>query len=285
MATADGRAAMEPVLGGRDDLRWWLAKDGFRWAAMEPVLGGRDDGASVTDLPRPAVSRNGARPWRTGRRLSIGITVARGRSRNGARPWRTGRPVQPVGAFGPSGRPQWSPSLADGTTCSRPCSASPGTGRNGARPWRTGRPIPAWPRRSPSTGRNGARPWRTGRRSIPHALQAIIAGPQWSPSLADGTTDYARPVWYGIRGRNGARPWRTGRPTPAGSMNSKLAEPQWSPSLADGTTRTTSRKAEQPVLAAMEPVLGGRDDRRQLSQVRCPQRSRNGARPWRTGRR
>jgi len=59
---------MEPVLGGRDDLRYSMADAIALEAAMEPVLGGRDDAPPITDRPASV------------------------------------------------NRPQWSPSLADGTT-------------------------------------------------------------------------------------------------------------------------------------------------------------------------
>jgi len=60
--------------------------------------------------------------------------------------------------------------------------------------------------------------------------------PQWSPSLADGTTQAGR------------------------ERRAAIARPQWSPSLADGTTRVIRVLHEDQLLAAMEPVLGGRDD-------------------------
>jgi len=66
-------AAMEPVLGGRDDHRR-VDRDGrHRLAAMEPVLGGRDDDYLDYNPSREAVGRrNGARPWRTGRHRRVG---------------------------------------------------------------------------------------------------------------------------------------------------------------------------------------------------------------------
>jgi len=66
-----GKAAMEPVLGGRDDLPGSSCLPPAHRAAMEPVLGGRDDD----------------------HRLAVDA--------------------------GQGQRPQWSPSLADGTTRSR----------------------------------------------------------------------------------------------------------------------------------------------------------------------
>jgi len=62
--------------------------------------------------------------------------------------------------------------------------------------------------------------------------------PQWSPSLADGTTTVQDII---------------------GRMQNL---PQWSPSLADGTTERTTMATTRDGRAAMEPVLGGRDDPR-----------------------
>jgi len=180
---------MEPVLGGRDDLPRVQAPLRGVVAAMEPVLGGRDDSHSAAVI-------NGSQA------------------------------------------PQWSPSLADGTTASgrrptperRRAAMEPVLGgrddrddgvnevgcifrRNGARPWRTGRP-PRLARLSRfASSRNGARPWRTGRPSVSPPAWDRRPAPQWSPSLADGTTK-------GLTDANQAIYW-----------------PQWSPSLADGTTR------------------------------------------------
>jgi len=68
------------------------------------------------------------------------------------------------------------------------------------------------------------------------ALACGTYGPQWSPSLADGTT-------------------------PSAVIDRVcLVQPQWSPSLADGTTRLPLAVRPQQLRAAMEPVLGGRDD-------------------------
>jgi len=89
-----------------------------------------------------------------------------------------------------------------------------------------------------------------------------LHGPQWSPSLADGTTS----------------PWES---APA----SHAAAPQWSPSLADGTTANYRVLAASVCYAAMEPVLGGRDDAPGGACARSQVAGRNGARPWRTGRR
>jgi len=71
--------------------------------------------------------------------------------------------------------------------------------------------------------------------------QKYVAGvsgdaPQWSPSLADGTT-----------GEHVAR-------------QHQRCVPQWSPSLADGTTGARAPAGTDVLGAAMEPVLGGRDD-------------------------
>jgi len=61
--------------------------------------------------------------------------------------------------------------------------------------------------------------------------------PQWSPSLADGTTGMGK-----------------------SPLELTWAQPQWSPSLADGTTRPARCGDGRAGVAAMEPVLGGRDD-------------------------
>jgi len=205
---------------------------------MEPVLGGRDDPAA-------------AEPTRSGRSR-----------RNGARPWRTGRQVLAAQIQQESGWPQWSPSLADGTTpqpslrldqhvraAMEPvlggrddarrnrCASRAGNRRNGARPWRTGRPGPDLGRDSLLRCRNGARPWRTGR-----------------------PTRKGKVSRAGM-GRNGARPWRTGRRRATSARSRSGARPQWSPSLADGTTVHGTSMAPSGCVAAMEPVLGGRDDR------------------------
>jgi len=155
---------MEPVLGGRDDHVADNAARLAKLAAMEPVLGGRDDAG--VDCP--------------GARLPVS--------------------------------PQWSPSLADGTT------------------------------------------------AIAGSCRCRLLAPQWSPSLADGTTC-----------RESGRPW-------------PVSAPQWSPSLADGTTRGAPRGPVLDRVAAMEPVLGGRDDLPPGFRTLNSLPGRNGARPWRTGR-
>jgi len=133
--------------------------------------------------------------------------------------------------------------------------------------------------------RNGARPWRTGRPVGLNEDEARLLMPQWSPSLADGTT-LALALLVIDQGM-----------------------PQWSPSLADGTTRHRQDPGRRPGQAAMEPVLGGRDDPCELMNLsHCSwaamepvlggrddehrggpgggeHHGRNGARPWRTGRR
>jgi len=205
---------------------------------MEPVLGGRDDPSRIRPCACAIWSRNGARPWRTGRLPGLGAycrpayppqwspsladgTTGRARRRgpaaarrNGARPWRTGRPGGNCAACTSPGRPQWSPSLADGTTARyhRDRLGLPHR-RNGARPWRTGRPTPGTAVPSPARRRNGARPWRTGRQPDDGTWAHAVRVPQWSPSLADGTTRHGGilPV-LSMYSRNGARPWRTGRP-------------------------------------------------------------------------
>jgi len=89
---------------------------------------------------------------------------------------------------------------------------------------------------------------------------ALGVPPQWSPSLADGTTGHGQKVVrHPSHCRNGARPWRTGRRD--GTIPAPVTiTPQWSPSLADGTTSTRPYGALLSYEAAMEPVLGGRDD-------------------------
>jgi len=305
---------------------------------MEPVLGGRDDRHPPASPVRPVPRRNGARPWRTGRRqqlldlrvqveqpqwspsLADGTTGARDRAigpghpaamepvlggrddapagpvtarrrrprRNGARPWRTGRPPPVLSTRHASVMPQWSPSLADGTTAdvlrsgrlghelghaamepvlggrddplTRPPTGEP-SGRNGARPWRTGRPAARDLLPAREFRRNGARPWRTGRLVVTCGKCGTDFTPQWSPSLADGTT------CSGMVGLLG------------------LALPQWSPSLADGTTPRLRHALSVAAGAAMEPVLGGRDDCAPEPLDHRRSTCRNGARPWRTGRR
>jgi len=106
---------MEPVLGGRDDRREALRQRGDRAAAMEPVLGGRDDIGRVRG--RGGAGAAAMEPVLGGRddvatRAAYNLVKP---SRNGARPWRTGRPG-PTGTCAPEAWPQWSPSLADGTT-------------------------------------------------------------------------------------------------------------------------------------------------------------------------
>jgi len=286
-----GQAAMEPVLGGRDDgplpprpsraptsPQWSPSlADGTtdtryggsfscttpQWspsladgtttgrrhlaprcprAAMEPVLGGRDDPAW-----RDSASLIDVQPqWSPS--LADGTTMKRA--------------GQHVGVS----VPQWSPSLADGTTSPVMPALARGSCRNGARPWRTGRPAghrtvscaltrPQW---SPSLA--------DGTTSVSDGDVPEMMSPQWSPSLADGTTSSSP----GLRGtgracRNGARPWRTGRLTVIICGPAMGVEPQWSPSLADGTTHLGEAAPVHQHRAAMEPVLGGRDDPPQFS--------------------
>jgi len=156
---------------------------------MEPVLGGRDD---QHRLARGQGGGNAAmEPVLGGRDDALEALLDY---------------VNPA-------QPQWSPSLADGTTGARSRSRHRRRRRrNGARPWRTGRPNRPGGTHRRSAGRNGARPWRTGRRPGSSEPAARIPTPQWSPSLADGTT----------------------RIRPSGRRT--RVSPQWSPSLADGTT-------------------------------------------------
>jgi len=232
-------AAMEPVLGGRDDRDRFGEMGGVDPAAMEPVLGGRDDARGPAERPAREARRNGARPWRTGRRAAALLpyvkdnppqwspSLADGTTGDGAAriPGAEVAAMEPVlggrddatgdpSGFLPNG-PQWSPSLADGTTPHHRRQGRPaGHRRNGARPWRTGRPRTPGRVSERTGGRNGARPWRTGRHLGGTGNGFGSAAPQWSPSLADGTTSTAFP----------------------GSAPLPVL-PQWSPSLADGTTR------------------------------------------------
>ncbi len=227
---------------------------------MEPVLGGRDDlgiMAKVLDAITAAME-----PVLGGRDDSI---------QAGQGNWTLA--------------PQWSPSLADGTTRSRrrdraarhPAAMEPVLGgrddlaaklrqplchsrRNGARPWRTGRRhLPGW-RHARNHCRNGARPWRTGR---PEAKAAVA--------------QYGEAAMEPVLGGRDDDPALVAVPV--------TVEPQWSPSLADGTTGQAAARYEVQADAAMEPVLGGRDDQRTRGSAGAARRGRNGARPWRTGRR
>jgi len=299
---------MEPVLGGRDDPGPGMPLAAAIRAAMEPVLGGRDDLPRPPARPAPARCRNGARPWRTGRppRSCRGSAICCGRNgarpwrtgrpsspatspepascRNGARPWRTGRPLEYACGVHRLPAPQWSPSLADGTTIALPRPWPGLRRRNGARPWRTGRPSGVPICHVSIACRNGARPWRTGRPEPKIRSDGVQFPPQWSPSLADGTTgSLSQTASTDSYGRNGARPWRTGRlrarrPGRRAGSRRNGARP-W---------RTGRRGCRHPARAgrpaAMEPVLGGRDDGRCAPRPRVRHRGRNGARPWRTGR-
>jgi len=229
---------------------------------MEPVLGGRDDYYWDEPAKQTRQGRNGARPWRTGRR-ALGVRVMHADA----------AAMEPVlgGRDDPPSR-----LAAWRSTCCR----------NGARPWRTGRPRrSSRPRRS-GRGRNGARPWRTGRLAtlaVEHvandaaAMEPVLGGrddrpeaaiivrcrhlPQWSPSLADGTTE---------------------RLTAAPDC---VLWPQWSPSLADGTTVRHWRRSDHYAVCrnGARPWRTGR--RHCDGPGRAASSCRNGARPWRTGRR
>jgi len=203
---------------------------------MEPVLGGRDDSSTSRSGTRARLRRNGARPWRTGRPPPAPTAPQGRRSRNGARPWRTGRP-QAVSGLHPA---QYR--------------------RNGARPWRTGRPFPVTAGRRSSPCRNGARPWRTGRQGG-GAAPARLARAAMEPVLG-GRDDppLGKPSRALQSCRNGARPWRTGRLAGLAANDAVQLLPQWSPSLADGTTPLRPPALRRAKSAAMEPVLGGRDD-------------------------
>jgi len=69
------------------------------------------------------------------------------------------------------------------------------------------------------------------------------------------------------------------------ALEAAIMSPQWSPSLADGTTPEHRPQLVQLHWAAMEPVLGGRDDPAHGRRTAARRPGRNGARPWRTGRR
>jgi len=106
---------MEPVLGGRDDDDGHRDQGQRRDAAMEPVLGGRDD---QLQTPRCKNRCSAAMEPVLGGRDDVTMTPMRASSpgRNGARPWRTGRLAQADLVYTFRTPPQWSPSLADGTT-------------------------------------------------------------------------------------------------------------------------------------------------------------------------
>jgi len=257
--------------------------DRRRMAAMEPVLGGRDDvdyaeelAASIQPQWSPSLADGttfGREPKRIRHvvpqwspSLADGTTVIR----------RAPSLVYSV--------PQWSPSLADGTTrvrgllCAR-CNAAmePVLGGRDDRAGIRG-VAPA------DNRRNGARPWRTGRRAASLPRPRRPTSPQWSPSLADGTTvgfprqspPVTRPQW--------SPSLADGTTWPSSARAGSPTLPQWSPSLADGTTRHLREPPAGEAEAAMEPVLGGRDDRRRGPSFRRAGPCRNGARPWRTGR-
>ncbi len=191
-------AAMEPVLGGRDDAPM-VPSPGTSpttRAAMEPVLGGRDD-----------LDWDQYLQWLSG--------------------------------------PQWSPSLADGTT--QQTSAREG-----------GRIMPQW-RPSLADGTTSAA-CRSRCRASAAAMEPVLGGrDDTGPAGCSLTT---------VSCRNGARPWRTGRPDRPRGCGWPGARPQWSPSLADGTTAGAARPGPDVDHAAMEPVLGGRDD--VTARTACP---------------
>jgi len=180
--------------------------------------------------------------------------------------------------------PQWSPSLADGTTRDPaqrqvrrlPAAMEPVLGGRDDGP--TGR------RAGPSPGRNGARPWRTGRLAVIQQIVQAPPEPQWSPSLADGTTCCRRSVPRLPRAA-AMEPVLGGRDDSvrlgAGARRDQAAmEP-----VLGGRDDADRRMADGPAIpAAMEPVLGGRDDLSPRAGHSPAIRRRNGARPWRTGR-
>jgi len=164
--------------------------------------------------------------------------------------------------------PQWSPSLADGTTgvdrdqrgVGSLAAMEPVLGGRDDRPGQE-------PRRRRCGCRNGARPWRTGRLERGWLKFRVRDGPQWSPSLADGTTIMTEPGTVTIT-LAAMEPVLGGRDDPAlSTLPGASCSPQWSPSLADGTTVGVGADGGFHVLAAMEPVLGGRDDGRRRVQI------------------
>jgi len=179
---------------------------------MEPVLGGRDDGRGVVSHRCSPSRRNGARPWRTGRRpLSLPPRHHK-RQPQWSPSLADGTTFSLNTEAWGMGQPQWSPSLADGTTRRLPRGANPDAhaamepvlgGRDDVRVacLPSGAASPQW---SPSLAdgtTTGTPTWK-----------AVSDLPQWSPSLADGTTPWVT-CWrsWCRSGRNGARPWRTGR--------------------------------------------------------------------------
>ncbi len=185
-------------------------------AAMEPVLGGRDDLASTAPTAARSRGRNGARPWRTGRHgLPWGYVTVIFTRRNGARPWRTGRRAgRPAGDR--ARQPAAMEPVLGGRDDHRLHSRAVRGQRAAMEPVLGGRddgsPLP--PTSPVNACRNGARPWRTGRRTCRCRAPSRASAPQWSPSLADGTTRAAPARLAVSLSRNGARPWRTGRRFP-----------------------------------------------------------------------
>jgi len=216
-----GSAAMEPVLGGRDDLdgvpRLGTAAS---TAAMEPVLGGRDDASRTRVLRAINACRNGARPWRTGRRPGI-------------------LEYYPTAGAGP----QWSPSLADGTTvrgtiipyCNHPAAMEPVLGGRDDPPVKRACPEMVAAAMEPVLGGRDDLPGRESRScTYAAAMEPVLGGRD------DGLTWHS--TWWkswSLR-RNGARPWRTGRRGYLIGGDVQALGPQWSPSLADGTTAIVS---------------------------------------------
>jgi len=180
---------MEPVLGGRDDCaRDWAAEQDFH-AAMEPVLGGRDDAPPCPARGSSAAGRNGARPWRTGRR-----------------PQQLSQPTSPAWAA-------MEPVLG---------------GRDDVRPGR----------RSGAVTGAAMEPVLGGRDDVPADRRGFADGDAAMEPVLGGRDDLhsSPPHPARMRCRNGARPWRTGR------------RPGHVHQVVPGLP------------AAMEPVLGGRDD-------------------------
>jgi len=236
-AASQGLAAMEPVLGGRDDLLGRASEGLAPPAAMEPVLGGRDDLRKHCIPCRGASGRNGARPWRTGRRPATidGVTTVL--------------------------VPQWSPSLADGTTIVDRAPLTPDQ-KAAMEPVLGGRDDAAHPA-GPSRHGGAAMEPVLGGRDDESYFTGFVAGyaPQWSPSLADGTTRrLCLAVCKTLCSRNGARPWRTGRP--GGVREDDRPEGAAMEPVLGGRDDVTGRRGVQGIVtgAAMEPVLGGRDD-------------------------
>jgi len=282
---------MEPVLGGRDDCDAAGLSETTWKAAMEPVLGGRDDAASSGVSSRAAAMPQWSPSLADGTTGMLIPTPSPHRTcRNGARPWRTGRLAGGGSCSPPRCKPQWSPSLADGTTVQargrhpqlRVAAMEPVLGgrddqrRDGAaglgvraamEPVLGGRDDCVPCRQEPPEYSAAMEPVLGGRDDLTRRVadNAARISPQWSPSLADGTTCLpARHLPLARLGRNGARPWRTGRP-PRGKHIATHERAAMEPVLGGRDDRRPGHAGRRDRGAAMEPVLGGRDDSRRLT--------------------